>query len=127
MLCRQPLPLKPAGGIFGEYPADIVTPGATWQLGAAVEGSLWRGKLVISEHQQTAGAGKEAAGGSAPNNYSPEPARARGTDCFLLALMARSITRWARGAGPVAVSAWEQQMGFVTGEKAPGEPRFWAV
>lgn len=68
-------------------------PGATWQLGAAVEGSVWRGKLVISEHQQTVGAGKEAAGGGAPDNYSPEPARARGADCFLLAIMARGMTR----------------------------------
>lgn len=31
--------------------------GATWLLGP--EGSLWRGKLMISEYQQTAGAGKE--------------------------------------------------------------------
>lgn len=76
---------------------------------------------MISEHQQTAGAGKEAAGGSAADNYSPEPARARGADSFLLAGMASGVVRWTRGPGLVAVSACKE--GFVTGEKVLGEPR----
>lgn len=99
--------MQPAGGIFREHPAGIVTrePPGSCRWRAARGG----GKLVISEHQQTAGAGKEAAGGSAADNYSPEPARARGADSFLLAGMASGVVRWARGPGLVAVSACGQQ------------------
>lgn len=46
----------------------------------------------------------------APANYSPEPAR--GADCFLPAIMARGIMRWARRPQLVAGSAWGQQKGL---------------
>jgi len=73
------------------------------------------GEAGISEQQQTAGAGKEAAGGSAPADCSPEPARTRGADCFLPAMVARGVTRWARGPGLVALSARGQHRGLCNG------------
>lgn len=65
------------------------------------------------------GAGKKAAN-SAPSNYSREPARTGGIDCFLLPVMAGDVMRCVQGPWLGWCLSGGNKESFIKREKSPG-------
>lgn len=67
---------------------------------------------------------RKKAANSPPDNYSQEPARTGGTDCFLLPVMARDVMRCAQGPQLGWYLSGRSKESFINREKALGKPRF---